>query len=107
MLGLTEKLTMPGKQPENRESLKSKYSQVFLELFESIGENHTSRSKAIGVTLGTFSDRSRGRSLPDHLTRVYMCCMLQALREKATDAERRGLVERGLALMKELENDGS
>lgn len=88
---------------EIRERLKNTYGHFFLEAFSLIGETHKARGEAIGVTIGSASDRSRGKSLPDPVTRAWICLAVQALREKATDEERRGLVERGLKLMREIE----
>ena len=105
MFGVFTECSVASMPEDQREFLKKAYGQFFLEAFSLIGRTHKERGEAIGVTFGSASDRARGKSLPDPITRAWICLAVQALREKATDEERRGLVERGLKLMRDIEEE--
>lgn len=105
MFGMTEFLVMSSNKEEAKDSLKSAYGKLFQEIFASLGESQSEVANMIGMSPQAYGARIHGRRLPDLGNRTILCLALQALREKATDAERRGLVERGLRLMREIEEE--
>jgi len=105
MLGILEIFEMAPKPNKPVESLKSDYGQVFQEIFHTAGSSQAEIAKALGLSPQAYGARIHGKRLPETGSRAVLCLALQALREKATDEERRGLVERGLKLMREIEEE--
>lgn len=88
-----------------RPSLRMAYGELFLEIFLHAGDTHRERGDSVGASVGSISDRARGRKLPDKVSRGIIAIAAQALRDLPDDEAREDLVRRGLALMREIEAD--